>query len=61
MHAAKNTGGVEQVLGKLAFPVGRSETEHIGVGNGAGTEAGPEDVPIHADNAGHGAAVRVKS
>ena len=51
---------MEEVLWKLAFPIGRAETEHIRVGDGAGAESGSEDVTIHANNAGHGAAVRVK-
>ena len=51
---------MEEVVGERALPVGWAEAEHIGVGDGARTQAGAENVPVDAHDAGHGAAVRVQ-
>ena len=51
---------MKQVVGELAFPVGGAEAEHVGVRDGARTQAGAENVPIDANDACHGAAVRVQ-
>ena len=60
MNASQHPRRMEEVVGEGALPVGWSEAEHIGVGDGARTQAGAENVPIDAHDACHGAAVRVQ-
>ena len=60
VDATKHSRRVEEILGKVAFPIGWTKTKHVGVGDGSGSQARAENVAVDADDAGHGSAVRVK-
>jgi len=51
---------MEQARGNVARIKGRSDAKHVRVENALETEPRAEHVAIDADNAGHGAAVRVQ-
>ena len=60
VNASQNSRWVEEVVGELAFPIGRAKAENVGVRDRAGPQSGSEDVTVHTDDARHGTAVRVE-
>ena len=61
MHASQHTRRMEEVLRELALPIGGTKAENTSVlamGRAAQTRA--KNVSVHANDAGHGAAVRVQ-
>ena len=60
MDPAKNARGVEEVLWQLSFPIRWPKAENIGVGNGAGAQARSQNIPVHANDAGHGPSIGVQ-
>ena len=60
VNPSQHPRGVEQVVGQVSFPIGRTKAKHIGVRNGSGTQTRTENVTIDADNAGHRPAVGVQ-
>ncbi len=60
VNTSQHAGRMEEVLRKVAFPIGWTKTEHVGVGDGSGAQARAENVAVDAHDAGHGPAVRVK-